>query len=280
MNAVTGLSLSIEDREHRAGGLLSVNLVAEDESRRVVIENQLEQSDHDHLGKLITYLTTLEAKTAIWIVPKARSEHISAMSRLNEKYSATSFYLISLEVFRIGDSLPAPLLTQIVGPSEESKEIDKTKEEAQDRNNLRFQFWTQLLNLAREKTPLHAKNSPQGTGYIRATMASGLYLRYGIQKNAGDVKLYIDRGGDSDSSENSRIYDVLAEAKEEIEESFGEPLEWQRLDGKRACHIGKNISVGGYRDDETKWAEIQETMIDAMIRLGKAFKTHIDRLQL
>ena len=56
------------------------------------------------------------------------------------------------------------------------------------------------------------------------------------------------------------------------------PLEWQRLEGQRSCRIGKRFSLGGYRDDEDKWQEIQDTTIDAMIRLEAALRPHIDRL--
>ncbi len=82
------LSLGSVEREQSAGDF-SVDLVAEDESGNpVIIENQLEKSDHDHLGKLLTYLVLLEAKTAIWLVSKPRPEHISAIAWLNESSSA------------------------------------------------------------------------------------------------------------------------------------------------------------------------------------------------
>lgn len=88
--------------------------------------------------------------------------------------------------------------------------------------------------------------------------------------------LYINRGKDSDS-ENNKIFDTLVKAKEQIEEAFGESLEWERLEDQRFWRIDKWLSLGGYRDKE-KWSEIQDAMIDAMIRLEKAFRPHIDRL--
>ena len=78
-------------------------------------------------------------------------------------------------------------------------------------------------------------------------------------------------------SENNELFDTLEKAKGKIEEDFGEPLEWQRLEGQRSCRIGKQLSLGGYRDEE-KWQEIQDAMIDAMIRLEAAFRPHIERL--
>src|SRR5690606_8066214 len=115
-------------------------LVAEDEDGNpVIIENQLGKSDHDHLGKLITYVTAFDAKTGIWIVADPRPEHVNAISWLNQSTSAT-FYLVKVEAVRVQApgsdqvSPPAPLLTLIVGPDETSKEIGEKKKELADRD--------------------------------------------------------------------------------------------------------------------------------------------------
>ena len=277
LNSAIDLSLSIVEREHPAGDF-SVDLVAEDESGDpVIIENQLERSNHEHLGKLITYLTTIGAKAAIWIVADPRPEHISAISWLNELSSA-SFYLLKLEAVRIEDSPPAPMLTLIVGSSEASQEAGETKREFTERHILRRRFWTSLLERAKESTPLHANTSPNQYNYVMTGAGKrGLSFLYIIQQYTSDIDLYIDRGRDTDN-ENEEIFNTLQEAKEQIEEAFGEPLKWQRLEGKRACRISKRFTLGGYRDDEEEWSEIQDTMIDGMIRLEKAFRPHIDRL--
>ena len=277
LNNAIDLSLSTVEREHPAGDF-SVDLVAEDESGNpVIIENQLERSNHDHLGKLITYLTAIGAKAAIWIVSDPRPEHISAISWLNE-LSSSSFYLLKLEAVRIEDSPPAPLLTLIVGSSEESQEAGETKKEFTERYILRHRFWTQLLERAQKKTSLHVNTLPNNSNCIKTSTGNGeFYFRYLVQRHTSDIELYIDRGKDADS-ENEKIFDTLEKAKRKIEETFGEPLEWQRLEGQRSCRIGKQFSLGGYRDDEDKWQEIQDTTIDAMIRLEAAFRPHIDRL--
>ena len=277
LNNEIDLSLSIVERE-RAAGDFSVDLVAEDESGNpVIIENQLERSNHDHLGKLITYLTQIGATAAIWIVKEARPEHTSAISWLNESSSA-AFYLLKLEAVRIGDSPPAPILTLIIGSSEESQEASETKKEFAERQILRRRFWTQLLELAQKKTSLHANTSPNISNRIGAGAGkSGLRFGYLIQRHTSDIELYIDRGKDA-GSETEEIFNTLQEAKDRIEEAFGEPLKWQRFESKRACRIGKQFTLGGYRDDEEKWEEIQEAMIDGMIELEKAFRPHINKL--
>jgi hypothetical protein len=78
---------------------------------------------------------------------------------------------------------------------------------------------------------------------------------------------------------NKEIFDRLVAAKEEIEQSFDGPLEWERMDEKRACRIKKDLSQGGYRDDEQTWPQIHETMVNAMIRLHKALSPHIQYLR-
>ena len=277
LNSEIDLSLSIVERE-KAAGDFSVDLVAEDESGNpVIIENQLERSNHDHLGKLITYLTAISAKAAIWIVKEARPEHISAISWLNESSSA-SFYLLKLEAVRIEDSPPAPVLTLVFGSSEENQEASETKKEFAERQILRRRFWTQLLERAQRKTSLHANTSPNISNSIRAGSGkSGLRFGYLLQRHTSDIELYIDRGRDAES-ETEQIFDTLENAKDEIEKAFDESLEWQRLEGQRACRISKRFSLGGYRDDEEKWEEVQNAMIDGMIQLEKAFRPHIDRL--
>lgn len=278
LNDVLDINLSSVEREQSAGSF-SVDLVAEDEDGNlVVIENQLGKSNHDHLGKLVTYLTALEAKTAIWIVTDPRPEYVRAISWLNES-SAASFYLLKLEAVRIGESSPAPLLTLIVGPSEESRKVGAKKKRFAERDELRYRFWEQLLERARQRTKLHAGISPTRHAWIGTGAGkTGLSLNYVARQHEAYVELYIDRGKDSEA-ENEVIFDQLLKHKEDIETTFGEPLEWQRMEGKRACRIRKTLKLGGYLD-EHRWPEIHEVMIDAMIRLEKALKPYISKLKV
>ncbi|MBN1816464.1 MAG: DUF4268 domain-containing protein [Sedimentisphaerales bacterium] len=279
LNETLDTNLSNAERERTAGSF-SVDLVAEDDKGNpVIIENQLEKSNHDHLGKLVTYLTAIGAKTAIWIVADPRPEHVNAISWLNESSSA-SFYLMKLEAIRIGDSKPAPLLTLIVGPSEEAIDVGKTKQEMAERYDIRKRFWTNLLELAKTKTKLHATISPSEYSWIGVGAGlRGLGLNYTVTKHASVVELYIDRGKESDE-ENLQLFQQLYGHKEEIEKSFGEPLEWQPLEGRRACRIRKLFELGGYRDEEEKWPQIHEAMVDAMIRFEKALRPYIKVIKI
>jgi hypothetical protein len=256
-----------------------VDLVAEDEAGNpVTIENQLEKSDHDHLGKLLTYMTALEARTAIWIVAQPRQEHLGAVSWLNESTPA-NFYLIKVEAVRIGDSVPAPLLTVIVGPSEEAKEAGRTKKQLAESQIHRKRFWQELLEQPKAKTSLFKTVSP-GAEYWLSMGAgrSGLTYAYWVRKHATSVELGIDRGKDRDD-ENVAIYEQLAEHTDAIEAGFGQPLEWERVQGKRVCRIRHTLEGAGYADED-RWPEIHDAMIDAMIRLKKAFRPHVEALSV
>lgn len=280
LNGSLNLSLSVIERE-KSAGTFAVDLLAEDsEGNRVIIECQLEKTDHDHLGKVLTYLTSLEAKTAIWICSDPRPEHIKTMTWLNEVTPIdVSFYLVKVEGIRIGESPPAPLFSGVCAPSEEAKEIGKKKEEFAERHNKRLEFWTQLLAKSKERTKLHANISPGKENWIGTGAGkSGLSYNYVVTMSWGAVELYIDRGKDTEEI-NKQIFDALRAKKDEIESEFGESLNWDSREGVRMCRIRWTCSDTGLKDEE-KWDYLQNKMIDAMIRLEKALKDHIGRLTI
>ena len=276
LNDTLDITLSNAEREASAGDF-SVDLVAEDEAGgKVIIENQLEKSNHDHLGKVITYLVAMEAHTAIWIVSDPRPEHVSAITWLNES-STASFYLLKMEAIKIGNSDPAPLLTLIVGPSESTKAVGKAKHEFAERYDVRKSFWKTLLDTAKLKTRLHSGLSPSRYGWIGTGAGkSGISYNYVVWEHESAVELYIDRGKDADE-ENKAIFDNLYAKKEEIEAQAGVKFDWQRLDNKRACRIRKAFAVGGFKD-ESQWSEIINTTVDGMIKLEFALKPYVQKI--
>ncbi len=267
----TGLRLGAAEREQSAGSF-SVDLIAEDESgRAVVIENQLEKSDHDHLGKLLTYLVGIEARQAVWIAADPRPEHVGAIAWLNESSSA-DFYLVRLEAIRIGDSDPAPLLTLIVGPSEESREVGVVKKKMAERERLRYRFFEGLLERARSETPLHANISPGTAGWVGAGAGiAGLSFNYVVRQRDARVELYIDT---PDGDENRRIFDELSRNREEIERCFGDPLEWDTKEVRRACRIQQTYDTGGWRDEDD-WEAAHERLVEGMKKLESALRPHL-----
>jgi hypothetical protein len=136
-----GISLTLVQRE-AAVGPFSIDILAEDPNgNQVIVENRIRRTDHDHLGKLITYLSNLDAKAAIWISSDPRPEHIRSIAWLNETTPAdVAFYLVRIEAYRIGESLPAPMFSIVAGPSAEMKRIGTQKKELAERHLLRKEF--------------------------------------------------------------------------------------------------------------------------------------------
>jgi hypothetical protein len=280
LGEVIGLPLSVVAREKTIGSF-SLDLLAEDDNHnKVIIENQLEKTDHDHLGKVLTYLIGLDAKTAIWICSDARQEHISVINWLNETTPDDMFfYLVKVEGIKIGDSLPAPLFSVICAPSQDVKEMGKTKEEFAERHKLRLEFWRQLLDKIKDKTQLHANRSPTKDSWM-ATGAgkSGLSYTYNITKGGASVGFYIDKGKGSDAL-NKQIFDMFYSKKNEIEASFGASLIWDYVEGRRYCGIRWDTYDSGLWDQE-EWDKLQDTLIDAMSRLERAFKKYVQALNI
>ena len=275
LSEVLDINLVSADRE-RAAGDFSVDLIAEDDQgRTVIVENQLETSDHKHLGQVITYLTALDADAAIWIVSKARMEHVKAVTWLNEATS-TPFYLVQVEAIRIGDSDAAALFTMIVGPSVEAQAAGKAKKELGTRQIERKRFWTQLLEHAKSKTKLHSTISPSVDSWIGTGAGmSGIALNYIVRQHDTRVELYIDTG---EAETTAAIFEQLFAEKDAIEARFGGELEWQRLEGKRACRICHRLTLGGWKSPET-WPTVIQAMVDTMIRFEAALRGPIARLR-
>lgn len=264
----------------QAAGAFRVDITGEvGEGGLAVIENQLGASDHDHLGKLVTYVAARGAAVAVWIVADPRPEHVGAVTWLNEGGTA-HFYFVKVEAVRIGGSSPAPLLTLITGPSQAVLDIgeDKKKELAA-RHHEREAFWAALLREAKARDRLFAAVSPSRDTWVSAGAGrSGLMYTFRIRRHESAVEFSIERPS---SDENAAVYGQLQGRRAEIERAFKDELEWQQRAGRRGSFwVGKTLAgLGGYRDPE-RWPELHAAMVDAMQRLESAIRPHVPELEL
>lgn len=273
------MSLTPIEKEGKAGSF-SVDIVAEDESnQKIVIENQLERTNHEHLGKIITYLANLDAKVAIWISSNPKQEHERAIEWLNEFGPGISFYLVKIEAYKIGNSDPAPKFSIIAGPAEELEVIGEEKKEYAKRHILRKEFWTKLLDKAKEKTSLHLNITPNIYSWVGTGAGKqGISYNYVITKRYGGCEIYLDKGKGYEKPNINKIrFDKLHKYRKQIERKFGEKLNWERLDNARASRISIRFEGAGLGDKEN-WERLQDKMIDAMTRMEKAFKNYIREL--
>lgn len=280
LNDVLDFEVQNVSREQSTGNF-NVDLLGEDSSGgTVVIENQLGKSDHDHLGKVITYLSSFDATKAIWIASDARPEHIKAVTWLNEA-RGTEFYFLKLEAIKIGDSNPAPLFTLIVGPSELLSKAGSAKKEISERHKRRYQFWERMIELSKAKGhKLLVSSTPNHYTYLGASSGfRGINYQYWLNKNSFQIKIYIDRGKES-GDQNLVIFNQLLAHKDQIETDFGNRLEWNELEEYRACTIGCLVGEMGWVNNEEEWNEIQLAGIEQMEKLISATKKLIAKIKL
>ena len=278
LNEQIGLIISPIEKE-KSVGPFRVDILGEDSTgRTVIIENQLTRTDHDHLGKLLTYMTNLDAKVAIWVSTDPRPEHVTAIDFLNENVPHdTQFYLLRLQAFRIGESAPAPLFTIEAGPSEERRTAGTIIKDIAELDKVRYQFFEQLLCNANQKTNIFNNISPIGyQSWLNAGAGkAGIMWTLVAMKKTSRTEFFLCH---SDSETNKSRYDELLIKKDEIEQVFGEPLNWDFDEGRKQQYIRTTCPIGGL-DDEEKWAEIQKDLVDRLVRLEKAIGPHIRLLK-
>ena len=279
LNDAIGFDITIESREEKVGPF-KVDLYGEDNfGNKVIIENQLEKTDHNHLGQLITYLTNLGANIAIWICKEPTEEHAKAIDWLNEvSPDDISFYLIKLEAIKIGDDSPAgPLFTVIKRPTTEKKQIGLEKKEYAQRHVFREKFWAQLLAEMNKKNSLFANVSPSTENWIGIGMGRGGFnLNLVISKKYARAEIYINRG---ETEENKKAFDSLYNFKDEIEKEFGGKLTWERMEDNVTSRIKHQLD-GVNVTNEEDWPKMNEFLVDAAERMHKAFKDPIRKIKV
>src|SRR3990172_2285039 len=204
-------------------GDFSLDLLAKDlgTGHKVVIENQLNSTDHDHLGKLLTYAAGLDARTVIWVAQAIRDEHRQTLQWLNERTSSeTNFFGVSVEVFQIDESKPAFKLVPVVYPSEWKKGGRGGDVQISPRGEAYRQFFQRLLDDLREKHRFtSAKVGQPQNWYSFGSGISGLpYSASFAQGGRTRVEVYIDLG---DKAMNEALFDNLFSCRKEIEDAFG-----------------------------------------------------------
>ena len=242
------------------------------EGEKIVIENQLEQTNHKHLGQIMTYMINMDAKVAVWIAKKVREEHINVINWLNE-FTDKDFYLIQLESYQIDSSKPAPFFKVICQPSKEMKEVGKQKKKLSETGRLRTNFWNKLLENSRKKTEFFSNTSSSTWTVIEHHINKNIHLAYRINKNKGAIALLFAKN----------LKDQFLSLKEEWENELGFDLEFKNA-GNAGVPSGKYQFIkwfdkGGYRNPEHEWDQIQEEMIYNMIKLEKLFKSALNKFK-
>ena len=226
LSNTVGIDIVLEERESAVGGF-SVDIFASEEGtgRKIIIENQLEETNHDHLGKIITYASGKEAQVIIWIVKRARDEHKKAVEWLNQHTDENIvFFLLEIELWKIDDSLPAPKFNIVERPNDWVRAL-KTTEGLSDTKKLQFDFWQAFTEYASEQTDFKKafsirKSLPQHWYNIGVGNSSyHLVLTVNTQKKCIGTEIYIH--------DDKEIFEKFQSRKSEIEAELDMKLEWR-----------------------------------------------------
>ncbi len=273
LNDIIGLTLIDIDKEVYVGPY-RCDIVAKDETSgiTVIIENQLEGTNHDHLGKIITYASGLNAKVMIWIVKEAKEEHRAAIEWLNNNTNNdVNFFLIEIHAYKIGNSDPAPKFEVVEKPNDFVKR-SKIKTDGGDLNKSqgeRLAFWEQFnqVVISRGK-PFNLRKATTDHWYDVAMGTSEAHIAINLVNKDGRIVV------EGNISDNKDLFDTLADHKEEIEEELGFELIWDRLDGKKASRIKYRIDGLNF-DDHSNYNELMNKTIDVAVKMRDTFKKYL-----
>ena len=267
-----GLDITVDETESLVGDF-HVDIFASETGtdRKIIIENQLEDTNHDHLGKLITYASGKSADVIVWVVKHAREEHKAAIEWLNNHTDEKiGFFLCEIKLYRIGVSEPAVKFEVIEKPNDWTKEVKKS-ESANETQQRRYDYWAAFQDYAFQNK-LFAKN------FNRRKPSMEHYIDFGIgssachiavlqihKRNELVVEIYINDDMD--------LFHSLFDKKEAIENDAGLSFNWLELPERKASRIAieKDVTFA----DKSQWNTQFDWIIDVVLKMKKAFKKYI-----
>lgn len=245
-----GIDISLEERESSVGSF-NVDLYATENGtgRKIIIENQLEDTNHDHLGKLITYASGKGAEVIIWIVKRARDEHRQAIEWLNQHTdSEIAFFLVEIELWQIDDSLLAPKFNIVEKPNDWAKTM-KAVEGMSETEKLKLEFWQAFVDNMQDNDD-YVKNftfrKPSAQHWYSMSLGHSTYhidLLVNTQKKTIGAELYFH--------DDKASFEKFKNDKNLFEDAFGCELEWSEAKKDSCIVVRKNLNI----KDRSKWGD-------------------------
>lgn len=264
------IDIEVIDTEVPAGKYRLDILARSSDDETIVIENQLEHTNHDHLGKIITYASGLDATTIIWIVEDVEEEHRQAVNWLNEHLDDTiNIFLCKLRLFRIGDSPAAPKFPVICEPNNWSKAVKKVNNNNDsEMDMIKLEYWTKIAEYIREHPEINLKErKPLKLNYYNIKLSNvkkslaHLSLKINTQKKHILTQIWIKN--------NNELFEYLFTNKETIEEELGFELFWRNKENNKSSTIGIRRNIDSIKKDN--WDEYIKWHIDMGEKFNKVF---------
>ena len=274
--------LEVKAQEEHVGPFRA-DILCKDPStdKLVLIENQLEKTDHNHLGQILTYAAGLDAVTIIWIAEKFTEEHRAAIDWLNRITDKDfNFFGIEIQLIKIGDSdAVAPVFNIIAKPNGWSKDVRNSSQNTSDKptkgQSVKYEFWSAFCEyMNNNPSKLFKTQSPSQDHWMNIAIGRSHFqisLLINTRENKATVQMYM-------TDDSDKIYfDALVKNREEAEKEIGSKLEWRRLDGKKASTIDIYLMNCDF-SNPTKQQEVFAWYKDYTERYIKYFKPIIKKL--
>ena len=288
MGAALGLDLELQSPEAPVGAF-SLDVLAHDlgSNRPVIIENQLEATDHDHLGKLLTYAAGYDAYAVVWLTREFRDEHRQALDWLNQRTGDdTQFFGVVVEAWKIDESRPAPHFRPVAMPNEWQKRTatesaKNSFDNVSERGERYRAFFQSLMDTLREKHRFtNARKGQPQSWYSFSSGYSGVAYGASFSRD-GKTTAYIDIArrdtASRDEEWNKRLFDRLAQRTECIQSQFSEKLVWDYVENRSVCYIMVERD-GQIIDEQETLSEIQEWMVKQLLAFKRVFGPHLAEL--
>lgn len=260
--AIGGLDLEVEEQEGRVGSF-RVDLVCRDmDGRLVIVENQFGRTNHDHLGKLLTYAGGKDATVIVWVAEDFTDEHRAALDWLNEHTDRdVHVFGVQIELWKIGDSAPAPRFNVVSKPNVEMPEA------------LRLNFWTDLRVVMQQNqrnvVPGAPSRHPWMCFYAFGRDDFWLEARVDLDRNRIGVRLVM-----SHARANGH-YHLLYEQKDDVEREIGRQLEWREI--RIRCNVTLwRANCDMYAKDQ--WGDFHGWLHEYLEKFYAAFSARIKEL--
>ena len=267
-----GLEITLDETESSVGDF-NVDIYATETGtdRKIIIENQLEDTDHDHLGKLITYASGKSAEIIIWVVKRAREEHRAAIEWLNNHTDEDiEFFLVETKLYQIGDSDIAVKFEVVEKPNDWTKEIKRNISNSPTLQ-ARYEYWLAFND--------HAfKNVAFAKAFNKRKASTDHWMTLSVGSSAcyislSQVRKYNQLVAEWYIPDDKELYHKFYSKKDAIESEMGIQLEWNELPEKKASRIlaYKEIDF----EDKDHWPEQFEWLMDVALNMKKVFRKHL-----
>ncbi len=281
LGAELGLDLEVAETEAQVG-TFKLDVRANDANTKgeVVIENQFGQTDHSHLGQLLTYAGGFDAQAVVWIAERFRDEHREALDFLNHRTGEeTQFFGVEIELWRIGSSAAAPHFNVIATPNEWRKQTVRAVRSGQvsDRRERYREFFQPLMDTLRESHRFTNARTAQPQNWYYFSAGHAQRVRFEATLASGGrarIALYVD---DTDREWNKILFDNLEEQKAAVEAEIGEALSWERLDERRASRIAA-YTEGSIDDPVERWSFTRQWMVERLLKFKEVFGPRLAEL--